>query len=319
MTQIGMCFDRSFPAAALPEYARRLESAGLDQLWVIEDCFFTAGVSLAAAALAVTERLHVGIGIMPAVARTAAVTAMEIATLANLAPGRFTPGIGHGVQDWMGQMGVRPRSPLTALDETITNVKRLLAGEEVSFDGDYVHLDRVRLDAPPPEVPPVLAGVQQEKSLALAGRVADGVILVESVGPTYVNWALDQAGRPDDFGVTTFSMLSVDDDRRDAYRRVAPLVAGVVRERRRSVTVLPFFDEMVARVERDGDDALVEMPADHWLEIGAVGTMDDALAHIGALAEAGAGSVNIFPGPSLDIAFGQLPDVATIEAILGDA
>lgn len=318
MTQIGMCFDRSFPAAAIPEYARRLESAGLDQLWLIEDCFFTAGVSLAAAALAVTERLRVGIGILPAVARTAAVTAMEIATLANLAPGRFIPGIGHGVQDWMGQMGVRPRSPLTALDETITNVKRLLAGEEVTFDGDYVHLDRVRLAAPPADVPPVLAGVQQERSLAVAGRVADGVILVESVGPTYVNWALDRAGRPDGFGVTTFSMLSIDQDRRAAYRRVASLVAGVVRERRRSVTVLPFFDEMAARVERDGDEALVDMPADHWLEIGAVGTMDDALAHINALADAGAGSVNVFPGPSLDMAFGQLPDVATIEAILGD-
>src|SRR5690606_31211664 len=137
------------------EYARRLESAGVDRLWVIEDCFFTAGVSLAASALAVTARLQVGVGILPAVARPAAVTAMEIATLANLAPGRFTAGIGHGVQDWMAQMGVRPRSPLGALDETISNVKRLLSGEEVSFEGDYVVLDRVRLDQPPSVVPPV--------------------------------------------------------------------------------------------------------------------------------------------------------------------
>src|SRR5690606_18108052 len=146
MAQIGMCFDRSFPAGAMPNYARRLEAAGVEQLWVIEDCFFTAGVSLAATALAVTERLTVGIGIMPAVARTAAITAMEVATLANLAPGRFVAGIGHGVQDWMGQMGVRPASPLTALDETITAVRRLLAGEEVTAAGDYVTLDRVQLD-----------------------------------------------------------------------------------------------------------------------------------------------------------------------------
>lgn len=313
--QIGMCFDRSFPAGAIPEYARRLESSGVQQLWVIEDCFFTAGVSLAASALAVTERLHVGIGILPAVARTAAVTAMEVATLGSLAPGRFTAGIGHGVQDWMGQMGVRPRSPLTALDETITNVKRLLAGDEVTVDGEYVHLDRVRLDQPPAVVPDVLAGVQQEKSLAVAGRVADGVILVEGAGPTYVRWALDQAGRPDDFRAVTFSMLSVADERRDAYAPLAPFVAGLVRERRRALTVLPFFDEMHARVERDGDDALIDMPADHWREIGAIGTMDDALAHVAALEDAGVDTINVFPGPELEIAWEQLPLVAELAAL----
>ena len=307
-----MCFDRQFPAGAMPDYARRLEAAGLDQLWVIEDCFFTAGVSLAATALASTDRLHVGIGIMPAVARTAAMTAMEIATLANIAPGRFTAGIGHGVQEWMGQMGVRPRSPLTALDEVISNVKRLLVGEEVTFSGDYVTLERVQLDQPPSELPSVVAGVQQEKSLAVAGRVADGVILVEGAGPTYVNWALDRAGRPDPFRVVTFTMLSVADDRRDAYAPVAPFVAGLVRERRPAFTVLPFFGEMSERVERDGHDALLDMPADHWREIGAIGTIDDALAHVESLEDAGVGSVNVFPGPSLEIAAEQLPSVAAI-------
>lgn len=313
-TQIGMCFDRSFPAGAMPDYARRLEDAGVEQLWVIEDCFFTAGVSLAATALATTERLHVGIGIMPAVARTAAITAMEIATLADLAPGRFTAGIGHGVQEWMGQMGVRPRSPLTALDETISNVKRLLAGQEISFDGEYVHLDRVRLDQPPSAVPSVVAGVQQERSLELAGRVADGVILVEGAGPTYVDWALDRAGRPDGFRVITFSMLSVADDRREAYAPLAAFVAGLVRERRRAFTVLPFFDEMFDRVERDGADALLDMPADHWREIGAIGTMDDALAHVSALEAAGVDSISVFPGPELELAWEQLPLVAELAA-----
>lgn len=314
MAQIGMCFDRSFPAHEVLDYARQLESAGIDQLWVIEDCFFTAGVSLAASALAVTERLHVGIGILPAVARTAAVTAMEIATLAGLAPGRFTAGIGHGVQDWMAQMGVRPRSPLTALDETIATVRRLLAGEEVTFSGEYVHLDRVRLDQPPAVVPPVVAGVQQERSLALAGRVADGVILVEGVGPTYVTWALDRAGRPDDFRVVTFSLLSVADDRRQAYAPLVSFVAGLVRDRRRAFTVLPFFDEMFDRVTGDGDDALLDMPADHWREIGAIGTLDDALAHVEALEAAGVGSINVFPGLELETARQQLPIVAQLAA-----
>ncbi len=310
--QIGMCFDRAFAAGAMPEYSRRVEAAGIEQLWVIEDCFYTAGVSLAATALAVTDSLQVGIGILPAVARNPAITAMEIATLCNIAPGRFVPGIGHGVQSWMGQMGVRSPSPLTTLDETISVVKRLLTGGEVTFSGREVTLDHVRLDQPPAAVPPVLAGVQQRRSLELAGRVADGIILVEGAGPTYVSWALDHAGRPDPFHVVTFTMLSIHEVRREAYRSAAPLVAGWIAERRPAVTVLPFFDEMASRIADGGADALVDMPPDYWIELGAVGTIDDALAHVAALEAAGVHSINIFPGDELEDAWVQLPQVAAL-------
>jgi 5,10-methylenetetrahydromethanopterin reductase len=310
--EIGMVYDRAFPAGSIGEYARRVEAAGIEQLWIIEDCFYTGGISLAATALAVTERIGVGIGILPAVARAVPITAMEIATLANIAPGRFLPGIGHGVQDWMGQMGVRARSPLTTLEETISCVKRLLAGEEVSFDGEYVRLDRVRLDQPPADPPPIVAGVQQAKSLQLAGRVADGVILVEGAGPTYVRWAREHAGHADPFRFVTFTMMAVSDDRREAYRRVSPFVAGLVREHRPAFTVLPFFDEMLARVTHGGHEALVDMPAEHWREIGAIGTMDDALAHVASLEDAGVTSINIFPGDDLGVAWEQMAGVATL-------
>ena len=86
----------------------------------------------------------------------------------------------------------------------------------VTTGGDQTYHDAVRLDQPPSPAPAVVAGVQQERSLALAGRVADGVILVEGAGPTYVDWALDRAGRPDRFRVVTFTMMAVDDDRRTA-------------------------------------------------------------------------------------------------------
>ena len=87
-----MCFDRSLPARFVVDVAEALEAADVDQLWVIEDCFYTAGISLAATALARTDRLTVGLGILPAVARNPAITAMELATLAQLAPGRLWPG-----------------------------------------------------------------------------------------------------------------------------------------------------------------------------------------------------------------------------------
>ena len=60
---------------------------------------------------------RVGIGLMPAPLRNVATAAMEIATLERLFPGRFVPVVGHGVQDWMGQIGARAESPLTLLRE----------------------------------------------------------------------------------------------------------------------------------------------------------------------------------------------------------
>ena len=48
------------------------------------------------------------------------------------------------------------------------------------------------------------------------------------------------------------------------------------------------------------------MPADYWREIGAIGTMDDALAHVAALEDGGVGSINVFPGDDLDGAWEQI-------------
>ncbi len=311
---LGMCFDRNLPAAAIVEFAEALEAGGVDQLWVIEDCFYTAGISLAATALARTERLHVGIGILPAVARNAAITAMEIATLAELAPGRLLPGIGHGVQDWMEQMGARRASPLTALDEVITTVRQLLRGDTVNFEGQEVTMHDVALVPAPTQVPPVLAGVRGPKSLALAGRVADGVVLAEGAGPAYVRQAIEQAGAPEGFRTSVFSALCLVPDRKVAYQAMTPFLAGLLGQSEASIKAHPHFDEMIERFEAQGDAAIADFPHDWWINIGAIGTMDDVIAHIEALADAGANDVSLFPGPTLELAREDLQSVIEITA-----
>src|SRR4051794_19340494 len=158
MTDLGMCFPRTFRAALVTDVARRLDQGGADELWIIEDCFFTAGPSLVSAALTATERLKVGLGIVPAVVRTAAVTAMEFATLEALGPGRFLPGIGHGGQGGKGQMGVRPEAPLPALGGVTASGPRVVAGWGGGLEGGTVPLDPVRVDGPPVTQPPILLG-----------------------------------------------------------------------------------------------------------------------------------------------------------------
>jgi alkanesulfonate monooxygenase SsuD/methylene tetrahydromethanopterin reductase-like flavin-dependent oxidoreductase (luciferase family) len=123
-------------ASAIPTnwsaFARASEAIGLDEIWIVEDCFWAGGLTAVAASLAVTEHLHVGMGIAPAVARNAAITAMEMSGLSRMFPGRFVAGFGHGVASWMRQIGALPPSQLAALDETVDVVRRLLDGEHVS-------------------------------------------------------------------------------------------------------------------------------------------------------------------------------------------
>jgi alkanesulfonate monooxygenase SsuD/methylene tetrahydromethanopterin reductase-like flavin-dependent oxidoreductase (luciferase family) len=175
--RLGLCFPPTFPPERLVGLARAADAAGVAELWVWEDCFKESGIASAAAALATTERVQVGIGLLPVPLRNVALTAMEIATLARLFPGRLLPGIGHGVLDWMGQVGARVESPLTLLREYAGALRALLAGGPVTVHGRYVSLDGVTLDWPPSPPPPLYGGSVGPKSLAVIGELLDGAIL----------------------------------------------------------------------------------------------------------------------------------------------
>ena len=142
------------------------------------------GLTATAAALAWTERLRVGVGLLPVPLRNPALAAMEIATLARLFPGRLLPGLGHGVLDWMAQVGAR----VPIADDPAAGVHRprcanCCTAGRVQLAGRYVQLDGVALDWPPAQVPPLLVGARGPKTLRLAGELADGVILDSDITP----------------------------------------------------------------------------------------------------------------------------------------
>jgi 5,10-methylenetetrahydromethanopterin reductase len=188
-TSIGVVFPAHAPAEDLPAFAAHVEALGYDELWVIEDCFLSGGLTLAAVALAATQRIHVGIGLLPAAVRNAAIVAMEIGTLGRIFPGRLTVAFGHGVESWMTQIGARPAKRLAALGELVTAVRQLLVGETVDVARSFVQLRQVALDNPPASPPIIAVGTTGAQGIALAGRRAQGLLLPEGCGPTFITEA----------------------------------------------------------------------------------------------------------------------------------
>ncbi len=211
--RLGFAITPDLPPERLRPLAREVESANLDELWVWEDCFAESGIASASLALGATETVTVGIGLMPAPLRAVTLAAMEIATLDRAIPGRLIAGVGHGVQSWMAQAGVRVDSPVTLLREYTSALRRLLSGERVTADGRYVHLDGVQLAWPPAATVPLMLGGRGPVSLRLAGELGDGTLLAGGLSPEEVRQAAElsrDGGRGDRPLVATVSRIPGD-------------------------------------------------------------------------------------------------------------
>jgi alkanesulfonate monooxygenase SsuD/methylene tetrahydromethanopterin reductase-like flavin-dependent oxidoreductase (luciferase family) len=195
----GVVYRPDYSPDSLRSMAASADAA-VDELWLWEDCFLQGAVAQAAVALASTQTLAVGVGVMPAPLRSVVATAMEIAALACMFPGRVRVGIGHGVQSWMRQAGVAVESPLTLMREYVLALQQLLAGRSVSVEGRYVRLADVKLEWVPLQPVAVFIGGTGPRTLRLAGEIADGVILdcqntAATVRDALVHVAEGRAGR----------------------------------------------------------------------------------------------------------------------------
>ncbi|HWV24848.1 MAG TPA: LLM class flavin-dependent oxidoreductase [Thermomicrobiales bacterium] len=304
--QLGVMFRRERDPATLANEARRVEALGFDQFWIVEDCFYMGGISQAAIALTATSTIQVGIGINPGVAHNPAILAMEYATLARAFPGRLVGGIGHGVAEWMQQIGETVSSPLTAIEEITSAVSRLLRGERLSVDGRYVTLTDVALDPAPDVVPPILLGVRGPKSIALAGRCADGVLLAELSAPDYVRRtrAIMDVERksPGYIGVYALGLVDNDDPAaalQTIRQSIAPQLSGGGASF--PIDVLPFADDLKTLAGQGGADALRTSMPDDWIrQLSVVGDTGDCLHALDGYAAAGADSVILVPMPEWD-------------------
>jgi len=151
--------------------------------------------SVLAAIGAAAPSLDLGTGVLALQLRTPALVAMAGATLQALHPDRdILLGVGISspvvTTKWHGApYGDRP---LARVREYVTLLRQCLSGETVSFSGDFYEVSRFRLGVKLGERrPKIVVGALNPRMLALAGELADGVLL-NYLPASHVPWSIEQ-------------------------------------------------------------------------------------------------------------------------------
>jgi alkanesulfonate monooxygenase SsuD/methylene tetrahydromethanopterin reductase-like flavin-dependent oxidoreductase (luciferase family) len=307
-SKIGLLLGSATPPEQIAGLAREAEVAGFGELWIPEDYFFLGGIAASAIALGATERIPVGTAVVSSVVRHPALLAMEIATLARAYPGRFRPGIGHGVPAWTGQMGLTVASPMSALRETITGVRSLLAGETVTSSGRVHSFTEVTLTHPAAEQPAIYCGVLGDRGIALTGELADGMVVSVLATPDYVaatREKLDKAaasagrdGRPELVVLVAVNIARDATAAAATAEQIKPVLAFYLAATGPNALIEPIgANEPLAEMLTRGGPEVVhaEMP-DSWVEqLSVTGSVDDARARFRRYFDAGADRVVVVP------------------------
>lgn len=252
--------------AEIVDPARAFDEAGADGLWVAEDYGRSDAVALLAAVATVTRNAQLGIGVTHPYTRNPALLAMSCTTLDRLSGGRMNIGLGKNVRSIIeGQLGIRYGKPLTIMEETVRNLRRLWAGEKVTSNG-YYRLKDVELDVPGPRNRmPIYLGVSGPQGLRLAGRIADGVLMQGFQTPRYARWVVEhiregaiEAGRdPSEIDVAMILWgFQIADDTSERVTTLKPFAA--------LLCALPFYEHIF---EQNGFDMEILRPLRKALKI----------------------------------------------------
>lgn len=312
----GLAGHTDQPADLLAE-VRLAEELGLGSVFLSERFNLKDAGVLAGAAAAATTRLGIATAATNHNTRHPLVTATMATTLHRLSGGRYALGLGRGFDLLFDVMGL-PRVTGAQLEDAIGIYRRLWHGEAFGHDGPAGSYPYLSQDAAFDEDVPVLMMAIGPKSLALAGRVADGVVLhtfftdeTLARAVATVREAAERAGR-DPAKVRVWSVLATVSDEIEEEQRLRKLVG-------RLATYLQGYGEVLVRanrwdvadLERFRADELVQgypgafdavgtvadlthlqqvLPA-HWLAAAATGSPAQCAARVQDQLDAGADSV----------------------------
>jgi 5,10-methylenetetrahydromethanopterin reductase len=269
-----------------------------------------------AAYAATTRKIKIGSGVINNWTRNAALTAATFLTLDDLAPDRILLGIGAWWDPLAKNVGIDRRKPLLAMREHITVVRDLLAMKNVTFHGEFVTVDGIELDIVhgrrEPRNVPIYIGATGPQMLALAGEIADGVLLNYLVSPAYNATALEQiekgarlAGKSiDDIDRPQLVVCSVDTNRKRALDGARKLVTQYLGQQPHIMKASGVSTELLDEIhqvltwpatEEQIERAMELVPDDVVQLITASGTPDEVRAKVREYVAAGCTCPVLYP------------------------
>ena len=181
------------------EIARYAEERGFSEIWQADTRLARDCIVMMSALLSNTKRMRIGSGVLPIWTRNPAVIAATWSTMWELGGkaedrGRVMLGLGAWWEPIASRVGVKREKPLQAMREHVEVIRQLFSMQEVSYEGQFVHLDRIKLDVAygdtSPRDIPIYIGATGDKMLEMAGEIADGVVLNYVVSVEYIRHAI---------------------------------------------------------------------------------------------------------------------------------
>ena len=240
--EIGIGLDATLNLSFADQAIVSQEAArlGYTSIWTPEstgqDSFQLCSQRWAASSQVVPEGLTTGIGVSPVLYRTPIAFAMSGGTVSQLTGGRFIMGLGAGGAyrpRTRQTLGLPRLSTLALMRDYLTTVRRLVAGEEVTYQGEVVSLQGVKLAISPAPRTPVYLGALGPEMLRLAGELADGVCL-NWCAPEQIAWSRERIAEgamrihrdPAQIQVVEYIRVCVDPDVEVARRAFARSTMG---------------------------------------------------------------------------------------------
>lgn len=310
---IGVGIWQALSLERLAEVGRLAEEAGFDHLWysnhkLYRDLF--VGLSVLSTA---TSRIGLGTFVAEPYSQHPGQLAAGIATIDELSGGRATLvlGSGGGSLRWLG---LPRRKSLTALRESATIARKLLAGETVDHEGEIFTTHGAHLHMPVARPVPVVIAARSDKMLEMAGRAADGAMVATYATPDGLGHArslvargVEASGRSlDGFPLYARVDIAVDDDEDRARDAVRPMIAMMVMASYPKTDFLesvgleltPELEEMVSRHDEALALASGHLVPDEYVEKFAwVGKPARVASAIAAAVRSGYQNVVLLPQP----------------------
>jgi len=235
MTRLGIGFLGEPEVSKMIDIAQYAESLNYESVWVAETRFTRDGFVPTAAIAAKTKSIKLGTGVVNVYTRNPVLLAISYTTLDELSDGRALFGIGPGSPLILDAQGYAFKKPISRLKEYVHVARRLIAGEEVTYKGEFVNIKNVQIETKPfRDKIPVYFGVTGPKAMETAGEIADGVLMNGFLSCEYVQRSMkrlevgaNRANRSiEEIDLNIGLVVSVDEDSELARSAVRPYIAN---------------------------------------------------------------------------------------------